>query len=225
MKTRDFNKVLKQYLLPEFPGYVNSNRGDLVAVPMNHLWRGFVFAPSADPEIFYFSVNVEPLYDGAADVLFVGIGHRLRDERNQSWEWNESKAPEIMARLLLAMKVAEKETLDRIRSPLDYAKAALAIYQETKSSNHLRQAAFSFVYAGEFAAGIPLTEQYCQHMESWRAPDEAKRWHQILGETILGLLKTDPRQGQAQLFDWERQTIQNLKLEKFPNSPGEDTRF
>ena len=125
-----------------------------------------------------------------------------------------------MGRLLEAMKAAEKQTLDRIRLPLDYAKAALAIYQETKSTNHLRQAAFSFVHVGEFDTAVPLLKEFCQDMESQRSPGEAKRLHQIWGERIMELMRTDPKHAQAQLLEWEQQTIHNLKLEKFPNSPA-----
>lgn len=216
MRAKQFNQIIKTYLLPEFPGYVTSNRGDIIAVPMNHLWRGFVFAPCSVPELCFLSYNVMPLYF-PADVLYTGIGNRLLEGNSDSWEWNEANAEQIAKRMLVAMKRVESEILDKFKSPLDFGTVGPQLYG-WEGWNHLEKFAYSLIYADRFEEAVPMLVELIGRLERQRPElNGVKSQMQIRCETILNLKKADPARAKAQLLEWEQQTIKELKLEKYPN--------
>jgi len=216
MNQRDFNRIVKDHLLPELPGYVTSKRGDLFAVPMNHLWRGFVFESSASRELCYFNVNIMPLYK-PTDFLYAGIGRRLRSRRMQAWEWGEASEEATVKELIGAMKSAKQELLDKFQTPSDIAELGPQTLN-VETWHALDLLGLAQVYAGRYEEATRTLENLHNRMELQRAAlkEEEKSEMHLRCETILNLLKTEPSRAKALLLEWEQQTIKNLKLDRFP---------
>ncbi len=67
------NKLIRRFLLPEYPGFATSGR-DMFVVPMQHIWRGFSFQKCTEYPMWYVWYNVLPLYM-PIDFDHVGLGH------------------------------------------------------------------------------------------------------------------------------------------------------
>jgi hypothetical protein len=181
---------------------------------MNHLWRGFLFSGSRVAQCFYFYVNIMPLYI-PTDVHYVGIGSRLFEDATTTWEWDETRAQEIIDRLVNRMESKERELLDKLQTPADIARTGPQLCG-MHDPNRVRIYALSLVYAGEFGHALPMLEELCIRMTEMRGAHE-KGPIQVQCETILELLKRDPALAKAQLLEWEQQTIKNLRLERYVN--------
>jgi hypothetical protein len=219
MKLKFINNLIKQHLLPAFPGFGGPHAASLLIVPMNHIWRGFSFESSADPDWFYLYVNVLPLYMPIT-FKYVGLGHRLRHGRIERWHWNEARAPELIAELIQTLKVAEQDHLEKLRTPLEIGRAGPPLLVR-RAPNDLEIAAFSLIYAGEFKEALPLLEELCDGVERRlsraRKPGEEKEEYQLRKEKVRDLLRADPEAARAQLLEWEQRSIKVLKLEKYTN--------
>ena len=214
VNNRQFNQIIKEHLISHFDGFVTTRRGELISVPMNHVWRGFIFAPSAySKESFYLSADVMPLFI-PTDFLYRAEGGRLWDGKSQTWEWSQSEAEKIIERLLGVMKSQGMAILDEFQSPFDLTRNV-----RPESSNSLELVAYSLVYSEMFEESLPAFEKLLEVDRRFLRPDSPE--YQIKKtqrhETLYQLVRNDPRRAKAQLEEWEKQTIVNLKLEKVPN--------
>jgi hypothetical protein len=218
MNLSQFNRIIKNHFLQHFNGFVTTGRADLLKVPMNHLWRGFLFAPSSYSKTsFYVGVNAMPLYY-PTDFFYLGIGDRLRNGITEVWEWDEANPGGVVDRLLKAMKSDGIALLERIRTPSDFATMSPTM-GSIDDPNTYERAVYSWIYAEQFERAMATMDDLCRRLRALARPDNTD-WdveQRQRNEELREILRRDPQAAKARLQQFEQQTIQNFKLEKFPN--------
>jgi hypothetical protein len=239
MNPRFIQNLIKKHLLPAFPGFAGPHEGGFLAVPMNHLWRGFSFQKSSEVPMWYVSYNVLPLYM-PIEFFHFGLGNRLRFHNRYfaewyrknlepfggsmdkpkpvtdtvgRWVWDEEKAQEVVGVLIDTLKSARTDFLDKLATPSEIATNGPKLFG-MESWEYTEIFALSLIHAERFAEASPLLEDLLRKLEGHNY--ECNAWISRT-EAMLKHLETNPLQAKAQLEAWERQTIKNLKLERFPN--------
>jgi hypothetical protein len=219
MDNRALRKLIKKHMLPDFPGFVLSSReSDLFAVPMNHLYRSFMFCGSSySTTTFRVNAAVVPLYV-PTEFYHVDFGGRLQNGNDDVWEWSEAREEQVMAGVKEAMLTQGLPRLSKIQSPLDFARVIPAL-EPQKTVNRTEAVAYSLIYSEQFAEAEPLLKELCDELDrltgnstvGW-AVEKRRRNHEL-----HRALRQDPQKAGALLLEWEQRTIKNLKLEKYPN--------
>lgn len=222
MNGRELHRVIKLHLLPHFPGFKATGNGEMIAVPLNHVCRKFGFASkSYATDSFYVYVSIVPLYVPGTASSYSAISRGLRG--GQMWQWNESTALKVVEDVIVLMKTEGMELLKQTDGPLALATNGPRIFS-TVPWPFLEAYAYSFIYAEKYAEAIPLIDDLCARIQS--VPDLDERSQQWLerSQHIQTLLRTAPHEAKSLLAQWEKQTISNLRLDKYAGASWLDSR-
>src|SRR6185437_7752798 len=118
MDKKTMCRLIKKHLISAFPGFVlSSTQSDMLIVPMNHLYRSFMFSGSAY-SVGSFRVNAGfiPLYV-PADFYYVDFAGRLQNGNTDVWEWSEAQEERVMSSVKEAMLTQGLPLLNKIQSP------------------------------------------------------------------------------------------------------------
>jgi hypothetical protein len=231
-------KIIKEKVLPEFPGFVGPFGGAaFFAMPMNHLWRGFSFQKSSGVPMWYVWYNVLPLYM-PLDGMQIGLGGRVSFDNKQFTEWfarniddklerpvpatnfvdcwvlEENQMDEAVTLLISALKTAKSKYIDPFQTPLDVAKNGPEVFG-AESWNRIELYAYSFIYAEEFGPALSMLDSLLRRIHEKLGFVEQKSFLQIRVERVLELLRHEPSAAKQQLVEWEQNSIRLLKLEKY----------
>ena len=213
MNGRELHRVIKQHLLPHFPGFKATGTGEMVAVPMNHVWRKFGFASkSFAKDSFYVYVSIVPLYVPGTPSSYPAILRGLRG--GQMWQWNESTALKVVEDVIGVMKTEGMELLKQTDGPLALATNGPRIFS-TVPWPFIEAYAYSFIYAEKYAEAVPLIDDLCAKIQNVPDLSETSRQWLERSQRIQTLLRTAPHEAKSLLEQWEKQTISNLKLDKY----------
>ena len=209
MTARETEKLLKK-LLPRLPGFTVSRRF-LFMCPIGHILRGFYFDRSSDPLSFYLHVFIQPLYIPRDSVVFL-FGERL----GQSWKYQADAEAELIENLLERISNEGLPVLKGIETPAQFAETIDQVVRVNPKDPHaLRARAYSFVLAGEHENAIEIFDRL--QTELAELEDEPLWLRELLQETqtFRQLLVHKPAEAKDKLYEWERYTLTNLRLNKF----------
>ncbi len=178
MQTKQFNRWIKQQLLPALPEFANSGHGDMFCVPMNHLFRGFAFSGSSySSTSFRINTLIQPLYV-PADCITLEFARRLRtNSGSDTWEWDAASEEKVMQDLKAVITSAGIPFFDKIRQPSDLADAALSM--TTVTTNTQEAIAYSLIWAERFSEAMSHLQAVCENVErsTSRVPLPTKGLH------------------------------------------------
>jgi hypothetical protein len=217
MNKRILSKFIKNHFLPAFPGFtLNKAESDMFIVPMNHLYRAFVFAGSSySTTSFRVNAAIMPLYV-PAEFYHVTFGERMKHGNNDTWEWSETEEQAVSERLKDAMVTQGMPRLGKIQSPLDFARTISSVKPQ-KTVNRTQAIAYSLIYAGVYDEGLQHLRELCKELESFNgsAPWDIEKRDR--NKELCNTLEQNPQQAKELLVEWEKQSIKNLKLDGYPN--------
>ena len=197
--------ALAKRVLTELPGF--ASREQLIFMhPIRDTLLGIFFDRSASPRAFYVQLFAQPLFIPKEHIVFT-LGWRIG---GGSWD---ADAPELLAKLGDALKGEAVPFLSKIKSPSDVAKVAIEL-NEPGDLNLRRVIAYSLARSGETEKAIHAFKGFLQTMPAEIKADWLKEDAQR-AELLLKELQTDPEATQRRLQAWEKETLKNLRLEKF----------
>jgi hypothetical protein len=189
MNGRELHRLIKQHLLPHFPGFKATGTGEMIAVPLNHVWRTFSLASKSF----------------AKDSQLRG-GHM--------WQWDESNAAKIMEDVIAVMTTEGMDLIKQTDGPLALATNGPRTFS-TVPWSFIEAYAYSFIYAEKYPEAVPLIDDLCARIQSVPDLSETSRQWLERSQRIQALLRTAPHEARSLLEQWEKQTISNLKLDKY----------
>ena len=208
MTWREAEKLLKK-LLPRLPADCTVNKRLLFLRPINHIVRGFYLDRSTEPSVFYLEVFAQPLYLAQNTFVF-SIGKRLG---NFGWRYEADREEVLLGKLFQAV-TGELPVLRTLATPAQFAEN-VDQFSDSNSVHLMRARAYSLVLAGEYAEAIEFLDQLHAKIISL---DDDRAW--VLeklreAEELRHMLVRSPAEAEAKLYEWERYTLANLRLEKF----------
>jgi len=139
VRAKQFERLAKSYLLPHLPGY----RGVQALIyyeDVSHLLRGFYFEKSSDPNSFYLSVFVQPLFI-PLDHVSLSFGDRLAhmaEGADHHWELDGDETV-VMDQILEQIRTVGIPFLAQFGSLKDFPRA-LRRNMKVRHSAHLDEA-------------------------------------------------------------------------------------
>src|SRR5262249_18309647 len=140
MKTSQFERLSRKYLLPHLPGF--RAKGRLLFVdPPRWVLRAFSFDPSAfSNRMFYLEVFVQPLYIPRSHLVY-SLGRRL----SHGWDMPPDRETEFMNEILVYIKHEGVPFLDAMHDPAALAEKAQLISSNPNDVNVLETMAYSYI--------------------------------------------------------------------------------
>jgi hypothetical protein len=208
MNSKERAALSKKIVLPLLPGF--QVQGPLTfAAPITHTLRAIhIDSHSSEWARFYVHAFILPLYVPREHIGF-NFGRRLG---NQFWEVTD---PQTEEELKTAIQKDALPILAELETPLDAA-AAVARWAQWPDDIHAEEAiAYSLVLTGETDSVIPELDHLIEYAQSLTYQAQ---WNIALRERAQ-LIKTkllaDPNEAKAQLAEWRKESLRNLKLEKY----------
>lgn len=205
MTKSELGKVAKQ-LATHFPSF--RVKGSLLFLtPIGRTLRGLALERSSSRSGFYVWAFFQPLCVPAGHIYF-NLGRRLG---NGSRTWNVEE-PFALDALERAIHREALPFLEPIVSSRDAALAAKLLDPEHDPATQ-RAVAYSFARAGDTPQALREIARFLRSTEQdtrpWAVTQVAE------ASRLKNLLSSDPTAAQAQLEQWESQTLKALGLEQF----------
>jgi hypothetical protein len=209
MKKKEFVQLEKR-LLPDFPGFA-INGSLMFIAPVEHTLRGFCFDTSGfDKKAFYLCRLFMPMYVPAKH-LHLTFGDRLGSNRR----WHADQ-PGLETALRSAM-LKELPFLESLKTAKDVAQALAPFLQG--SNPHCHEAlAYALVQAGDIPAALAALDTLLTLIDSVKRANPSVTWELEIAsraQLLKAKLMVRPHEANAQLEEWEFETVQNLGLNDF----------
>jgi hypothetical protein len=206
MKKRQIEKYLKKRVLPSFSGFTVKGRM-LYKKGADGLLRGYYFDQSAsDADVLYVQCFVLPLYVPTSVVGF-NFGDRLAHPDTGNSGWRIGSDDDECPPLLRRMEEANKDYLDRIKNPCDFAERfSAAIPNDIHTDEAV---AYSWFLCGDTKRAIEhlLRVEQVEVTAPWIVEVKAR------GERIRHFLQDgELTAARNQLSDWRAESESALKL-------------
>jgi hypothetical protein len=149
MKTSQFERLSRKYLLPHLPGFCAKGRLMFIDPP---LWvlRAFAFDPSAfGKNFFYLEVFVQPLYIPRSHLVY-SFGRRL----SHGWDMPPDREAEVMNEILVYIKHEGVPFLDAMHDPAALAEKVQLISSNQNDAHVLETMTYSYILIGEYDNGL-----------------------------------------------------------------------
>ena len=204
MKKKEAQKIGEK-LLPYLPGF--RAKGDLVySMPIPHVLQALCFENSSTgKEAFYLNAFIMPLFSPSEHVYF-NYGQRLRDIDSSGWR---SDHPDLIPRLERAVHSKQASIyLEPIKSVAEFIERLFSIDKHKSLYFH---EAIGFAYALEGDVKKALVNLKIVEAQA----DEYYPWQLTLKERskfFQELLKKDIEKARKQLEEWEKFTLEHLKI-------------
>ena len=205
MKKRDFIR-LGQQLVKDLPnGKVTGP--EIVLCPVEHVLRGITFESSSfDAKTFFVWFFCLPLCV-PTNHLYFNFGDRLRTAGGAD-VWNADDH-DLLSDLRRAIS---EQAVPYLSSVTTLEEMVRVLTDSPRPPAHRRQAiAYALARVGK------LTEAEVALNELILTLDNNTAWQRVIAdraESLLAQLRSDPAAAQAQLENWEAQTIKNLNLDQ-----------
>jgi len=220
MKGREFEKLIKKYLLLHLPSF-KVKKTELFLYPINYLLRAFSFESSQfDPYNFTIYVFVQPLYV-PDDCIVFNIGSRLgimAGLGDKWWDYTPERESIIMDEILSLMKQHGVPFLQRIQTPQDLVEEIKRRFPEEDypDSYYNEIIAFSLILAGKFEEALQELNRLIYVLKE---DPELREWEierMKRAERLRDMLMEDKKEEAIQLLkEWTVYTARNLRLEEY----------
>lgn len=212
-------RFIQDEVLPALQGFRCYQGSDVVAVPVQHLFRCFTFSGVSET-LFDVYARVVPLCV-PRDPDYLGLAKRVPCSSLWTWNWEDDRA-NMSKRLLDAFSNAGGLAfLEKFITPLDFALKAHT--EVTKVELNLKEdCAYCLVHAGRFDPALQLLDELCGFYQEFLKRDlySADLTSATLSrlDKLRSLVRSSSQEAQALVFEIERQQIATLKLTKLTDN-------